>query len=474
VKGWRIVFLVLALASCTSSPPTPNPTVVEHDIVESVLKELCRAVISIQGVASQGNPGALNEHFRANNGWIVLIETSLKTDLEGTVNPSASLLGPIIPGLLVPKGGTAGSFGAAASATFDQTATSLRDGKRYVVLDALLNSQLCPAPGSPEYTEIFHNRLMYTSDKKYLEGKLGIREWLWESVSAQNFDPIINPTTTVVEGPLQNDPIQQEALAAHKLYTAMSQQNFINSGVGAPGGDTNAKCTSPINAGTSIPTQNWSQGQLVSGWSAPLPFISVCPLSYDTPSIAQDPPPNTPSPVTWLKARIGNNAATNTADIFLDTSGPIPGSASGSYKITITTKATNNDQNKNTTTLNIIVTSPPKATSWGPVYGATFTFVIKSSGQLGPSFSFDKVKGGSATLFSMSRTETNYVNIVLTSVGIPLLELNPDGTVKVTRAGTPVASVVRSPGSVDLIDKAMSRLDNTLQKLNNAQIGVTP
>jgi hypothetical protein len=147
-----ILSLTLLFLGCATTPPRPNPNVAERAIVQSILGELCRAVINIQGLSARGNSAAINEHFSANEGWLALIETSLRTDIEGTVSPSATLLGPIIPGLLVPKGGTAGSYNASAGAFFDQIATTLRDGQRYVVLDTLLKSpDVCPQSGTNEY-----------------------------------------------------------------------------------------------------------------------------------------------------------------------------------------------------------------------------------------------------------------------------------------------------------------------------------
>jgi hypothetical protein len=49
-----------------------------------------------------------------------------------------------------------------------------------------------------------------------------------------------------------------------------------------------------------------------------------------------------------------------------------------------------------------------------PTLSGTFTFLIKSGVHLGPSLSMDHLKGGSATLFSMTRTETNYASVILT------------------------------------------------------------
>jgi hypothetical protein len=59
-------------------------------------------------------------------------------------------------------------------------------------------------------------------------------------------------------------------------------------------------------------------------------------------------------------------------------------------------------------------TQPSVAKGNIPTLAATFTFIIKGSAHLGPSFTLDRVKGGSSTLLSSMRTETNDVAITLT------------------------------------------------------------
>jgi hypothetical protein len=132
--------------------------------------------------------------------------------------------------------------------------------------------------------------------------------------------------------------------------------------------------------------------------------------------------------------------------------------------------ATNSEKLSAETIMNVTTLPPtpqtqpskePPITS-GPTYTGTFTFLTKGSGQLGPSFSMDRAKGGAANLFSLSRTETNYVNIVLTAAGVPL-QLAKSNT------GKTIAGVV-APGNAVAINTAIQRLDLSLQQLNLSHI----
>ena len=148
---------------------------------------------------------------------------------------------------------------------------------------------------------------------------------------------------------------------------------------------------------------------------------------------------------------------------------PIPATVSGKIKVTIT--ATDpSKKHPATVSFNLTVFPAPKATVFAPTYSATFTFIIKATGQVGPAFTLDRAKGGGPTFFSASRTETNYVNIALTATGVPLVEVDRDGTV----IGAAEPKRLGSQGYVDAVDKAIKRLDDSLLKLNISQIRLVP
>lgn len=129
----------------------------------------------------------------------------------------------------------------------------------------------------------------------------------------------------------------------------------------------------------------------------------------------------------------------------------------GALPPTVEVTATNTKGLKGTVTFDLNSVPAPKATTWGPVYGATFTFIIKASGQLGPTFTLDRAKGGAANLFSVTRTETNFVNIALTAVGVPLEQYNP---------ATRITTVGANVGNIDAVNAAIRRLDDQLLRLD--------
>lgn len=451
--------IILPLLGCATSPPDPNPTVVEREIVKSVLSELCATVLNIRGLAAHQNTAAMNEHFGPNDGWIAAIETNLRTDLEGSVNPSLALLGPIVPGLLVAKGATAGSFNATAGGTIDQTATTLRDNKRYLVIDALLaDPVLCPPKNTPAYMAYYDEGAEYRNEGKYLAGKLGLREWLWHGVAAQDFESLIRPTTLVVQGPEQVDSL---------TVTQRQPGGFVYKQF-----NTTAKTTGRNFNITILPN--------VESETKPAPQPKPCIVaqtgdqtSYPGGQIDFTLPENTftdPNNGGQLKYSVGTGKP---YWLSFDPktrrfTGTVPTANQNTFSVTVT--ATNNTNNLGCTeTVNIIINPIPKTTSWGPTYSATFTFIIKATGQAGPAYTIDRAKAGAATLFSLSRTETNYVNIALTSTGVPLLEVNP--TNKGMR--TTLLGAVNS-SNVDAVDKAVGRLDTALLQLNLSHVFSLP
>jgi hypothetical protein len=102
----------------------------------------------------------------------------------------------------------------------------------------------------------------------------------------------------------------------------------------------------------------------------------------------------------------------------------------------------------------------PKSQSGNvPVLAATFTFIIKGSAHLGPSFTLDRVKGGSSTLLSTMRTETNDVMISMTPS-----RFEPTLVTRRTAKGL-LGEVITVPTRALSLANALNRLDEALLKM---------
>jgi hypothetical protein len=101
-----------------------------------------------------------------------------------------------------------------------------------------------------------------------------------------------------------------------------------------------------------------------------------------------------------------------------------------------------------------------------PTIGVTFTFTIKASGTMGPSFVLTRASGGSSGFFSGTRTDTNYVNLVLTpTTYCPTLGwVIPVGKTN-CQAPTADLRMMRASTAPDM-DAAIGRAENTLFTLN--------
>jgi hypothetical protein len=131
-----------------------------------------------------------------------------------------------------------------------------------------------------------------------------------------------------------------------------------------------------------------------------------------------------------------------------------------------------------------------------PTISATLTFTIKATGTLGPSFMLTRVSGGSGSAFTLSRTDNNYVNIVLTPATYcptAISYVPPNGpTNPGTATCTILTATIGSLGTLEFkpqtreslnngvpvptpqdMQLATNRLDNALSNLNLAHL-VTP
>jgi hypothetical protein len=114
--------------------------------------------------------------------------------------------------------------------------------------------------------------------------------------------------------------------------------------------------------------------------------------------------------------------------------------------------------------------SPGGGGSQNPTIGATITFTIKATGTIGPSFTLSRVSGGSASLFSLTRTDNNYVNIVLTPVTYCWTELDPTKTQKCPDPFKLGIEAARTEFQGLYVQSAIDRINATLVNLNLAHL----
>jgi hypothetical protein len=423
VRRYIPLFITLILSACATTLPGPNPTVVEKDIIRSTLNELCAAILYIRSEAKRHPAAGTNRifnQFEDNEGWIASVQVNLQTDVEASLAPSATLTGPILPGLLVPKGGGAGTFSAGIGGTlFDQTSTVLRQNTHYAVIATLLNDEvLCPTSERLAYSQG-----LYENHDKYLTGQLGIEGWLGNAVAAQEFTSLINPTTqfAIVK---PNPPADETKKLAEIPNIAVNKNGFpveysvkthsFNFFQAAKKPITCPNVEDPDDKSPELMKQIPDQ-KLVAGQKYDLPLDFSDPKQLPLKFSATFDGAALPKWIT-IDPRAGR--------LF----GTAPDPIKGTHVIEATATNSLGLSECETFAVSVVPPPPPPPVSpsketWGPSYSGTFKFILKGSGQAGPLFSTDKSKGGSTTLFSMTRTETNFVLIALTATGVNLLEL---------------------------------------------------
>jgi hypothetical protein len=461
-----VLLCALPLFGCATSLPGPNPTVVEKELVRSALNELCAAIYAIQNE----NEDALRfNNFGSDEGWTAAIQINLTTSIEGTLSPAATLAGPILPGLLVPKGGGVGSYSASLGGSlFDQTAQTNRGNYHYVTVDALLiDDRICPSNERP-----FYARGLYINQGKYLAGTLGIRDWLENAVHAQEFESVISPRPVIVAGPTLPEPgptvrplvpvvvkfpepkdksvpglTEQEKQRAPNVRTELRQKTCP---------DLSNQTEMSILLTKQIANQKWAPGDTFdlsldfsngSKGKKELTYVST----FDNKPLPQ-----------WIKLdqMVGRMFGTVPSDILTPTGDP------QHHTIGITAYNLSNAQQCETFSIAIAAGPPPAKTAYGPTYGATFQFTIKANAQAGPAFVMDRVKGGSSSLFTLARTEVNFINIALTPTGVRLKQINPSNPTKALEKLDQVQTAN--------IDGAFKRLDDQLQRLSLSHLYTFP
>jgi hypothetical protein len=411
-------FACFFLAGCTTHPPRPSATADANAINFAVLTELYCAASELRGVD--------NKPFLASdNNWVALVDLNLSASVEGSVNPIVSLLGPLNLAKAIPVGGSTGTFASVFSGSFDQTRTNLREYKIYIYLKTLVKGD--PTKKVPSW-DVFakaNNWPVNCDDPNgggtYLQGRLGFKEWLAPAITTdeatQQYAPLNPPAAPPAPvAPTISDIFPKEGRAGTPV--SITGANFDTAtvifGKASPIKIVHPKSdpTKPDTSGTLITVNAPAQPDLPEGGAVDVVVRTQAGMTASTK-------------FTYLPPPIVANAAAPAAT----TGGGGTGAASGS--------------------------------SQSPTISATFTFTIKATGTIGPSFILSRVSGGATNLFTVTRTDNSFVNLILTPATYCPTTL---GASPITPP-TCMQTVNGPPNSTDM-QNTITRIENSLLNLN--------
>jgi hypothetical protein len=219
--------IITPLVGCTTSPPTPNATVSVTTISYSILAELYCAVKDLKDKDFQDG----YRPFTDSEKWLATIDLFLSTAIDGSASPSVSVIGPfnLAKSLLPTVAANQNSFTGAVGASFDQTRTNLREYKVYIFIPYLLNSK------SEEKGWIGPDCQNPNRPGTYLEGRLGIEDWLYPAFSAQQFTRRLapDPTKPMEIAQKYNFPVgtRDQSILANLVLAAAAVNNSSSSPV---------------------------------------------------------------------------------------------------------------------------------------------------------------------------------------------------------------------------------------------------
>jgi hypothetical protein len=433
--------MVVCLVGCTTFPPTPSATVDASATTFAVLTELYCAVTApeFQTVDHTGKPIS---YFATDDNWAAAVDLNLSASVEGSVSPLVSLLGPFNPARAFPAGGVVGSYTAAIGGSFDQTRTNLREYKIIVFLKTFILGN--PTSNIPNWRTLAEthgwpvNCLDPNRGGTFLEGRLGLREWLLPAV---------------------NTEVATQQFAPPPASSAPADLSLDRT-TGVTGQAVNIKGT------------NLSGGKVTFGYSANVTSSSdrrltaIAPKRGDTVTVSvANANGSATAPQNFKYTDVENKAL----------------SAEDLQKLDLQEQAFSRAvQPLADAMIATAGATSPAGGAQAPTIAETITFIIKATGTVGPSFVLSRVSGGSSSFLSLSRTDNNYVNIVLTpatycwtaldySSGAP--KCNPLVSPSVYGAAIINAQFKAAraqPRPVD-IQSAVDRINNALINLNLAR-----
>src|SRR5579872_2101320 len=360
---------VFGLTGCSTHLPEHNATVNVDAITFAILTELYCAANDLRGRENE-------LYFASDDFWVAGIDMYLSASIEASANPSFSLLGPFNSTKATPAGASVGSFTALFSGSIDETRTNMREYKIYVYLKRLVYGYSDGKNTVPNWkTFAESNRWpVYCENPNaggtFLQGRLGLKDWLAPAVRTQEasvgYAPLNAPPATPAPPPpptptitdvFPNQGSEKDAITLTgtnlDVVTAIVFDND-------QADDHQIKPKSKSNPGGFVATKTTIQFHPLRSWPAKMASLTVrAPGGDATSSFTFVPEP----------AHAAGDEKPPEKFAQKSTAGP---SQSGSGQ-------------------------------QSPTISGTFTFTIKSTGTIGPSFVLTRVSGGSSNLFTATR-----------------------------------------------------------------------
>jgi hypothetical protein len=422
---------VFGLTSCSTWLPEHIATVNVDAITFAILTELYCAA---NDLPDREHP----PYFASDDYWVAAIDMYLSASIEASANPAVSLLGPFNLAKAVPVGGTVGSFTSVFSGSVDETRTNMREYKIYVYLKRLVNGYTDGKKTVPNW-KIFAEQNRWpvhcenpNAGGTYLQGQLGLEDWLAPAVRTQEASvgyaplnaPPAPPPTPPPPTPTITDVFPSKG--SDRDVVKITGTNLSSVTAIIFNNDQTAKQTitpkTKPNPDGFVATPTTIQFYPLTTWPAVSAGLTVrAPGGDATSAFTYVPPPPAPPSLEEAKAK----------KTLAQPASPAPSQSGSSQQ--------------------------------SPTLSGTFTFTIKSTGTIGPSFTLTRVSGGASNLFTAARTDNSYVTVAVTAA-----YYCPTST-SIPAPATCSATAAREPNA-DQLSSAISRLDTAILSQNLAKI----
>jgi hypothetical protein len=444
---------VFGLTSCSTWLPEHIATVNVDAITFAILTELYCAASDLKGQEQ-------TLYFASDDYWVAGIDMYLSASIEASANPAVSLLGPFNLAKAVPVGGTVGSFTSVFSGSVDETRTNLREYKIYVYLKRLVQGYTDPVSKKtvPDWkTFAEQNRWPVHCENPnaggtFLQGQLGLEDWLAPAVITQEASVRYAPLNAPPAPP--STPPPPTPTVTDVFPRTGSEKDAITIT-----GSNLDKVTKLFLGNQQIAKSNYTATATTIKFHPPVPLATT--------------PPGPANVTVEIDNGTDSGATATLTSAFAYVAPPPPSPAESATERAPASLAQSH-----------ATVSPPSGAQQGPTIGGTFTFTIKSTGTIGPTFTLTRVSGGASNLFTAQRTDNSYVIIGLTaayycplSTSLPApgtcAPTTTTTTTKTTRSmQTTLMTQIAQPRepNADQLSAAIYRIDAAILNQNLAKI----